>query len=163
MKAIDIRFFSSKENSSPKEEKTGKAGPKKIILTGYISGAGKLVFPVKIIDDLGIDIDNASFKVGMDEGKRKAKSLYVVSANSEQTDVFQFEKAAKSYTMSLPYILKKYGVDFRETKYVFTIHPFDYEENAALELQLSKYEAPVKVPYTGKPRGRKATPKTDGE
>ena len=155
MKSIDIRFFSSDENNQPKERKTETPKSKKEVLTGYISNAGKVVFPAKTVADLGIDIANAAFKVGMQEGKRKAKSLYVVPAAESEVNTFQFEKAAKSFTMSLPFILKKSGVDFKKTKYVFTIHSFDHKETTGFELQLKQYEEAPKVPYTGKPRGRR--------
>lgn len=163
MKSIDIRFFSSQENSLPKDKKAKNPKPKKVVLNGYISGAGKLVFPAKIVAELGIDIENALFKVGMQDGKRKAKSLYVVPAGNDEADTFQFEKAAKSYTLSLPVILKKSGVDFKETKYVFSIDLFDYKETTALALQLSQLETAPKKPYTGKPRGRKKKVKADAE
>jgi hypothetical protein len=163
MKAVDIRFFSSEENTLQKERKVKEAKLKKIVLNGYISGAGKLVFPAKIVGDLGVALENAAFKVGMQEGKRKAKSLYVVPADEAETNTFQFEKAAKSYTMSLPVILKKSGIDFKETKYVFSIDRFDYEGATALELQINPLEETPKKPYTGKPRGRKPKVQADAE
>ncbi|GAB4015276.1 hypothetical protein GCM10028808_40150 [Spirosoma migulaei] len=159
MKSIDIRFFSLAENSLPKAKKEKAVKAKKVILTGYISNAGKLVFPAKTTTGLGVDFENTTFKVGMQEGKRKAKSLYLVPVSDSQEDTFQVEKAAKSYTLSLPFILKKSGVDFGKSKYAFTIRLFDYEGSTAFELQLSQEDAAPKVPYTGKPRGRK--PKTN--
>lgn len=155
MKSVDIRFFSVEENSQPKEKKEKTPKAKKVVLKGYISNAGKVVFPAKTVAGLGIDIENTSFKVGMQDGKRKAKSLFMVPATSDQTDVFQLEKAAKSYTLSLPFILKKSGIDFKENKYEFVVNIFDYQESTALELQLSQAETAPKAPYTGKPRGRK--------
>jgi len=155
MKSVDIRFFSFEENSQPKEKSEKMPKEKKVILKGYISNAGKVVFPAKIVADLGIDIENTAFKIGMQDGKRKAKYLYMVPAGDDQTDVFQLEKAAKSYTLSLPFILKKSGIDFKETKYDFIVNLFDYQGSTALELQLSPVETAPKAPYTGKPRGRK--------
>lgn len=155
-KSLDIRYFSSADNSLPEEKKTKEAKAKKVVLTGYISVSGKLVFPVKTVNNLDVDLEKTAFKVGMQEGKRKAKSLYLISANSGQEDTFQFKKAAKSYTLLLPLILKKSGVDFAKSKYVFIIHQFDLEGATALELQLSSENAASKPPYTGKPRGRKA-------
>lgn len=158
MKASNIRFFSPTENQQP-TSKPGKA-PKsdKIILTGYISTAGKLVLPAKTVDHIGVDLDKTSFKVGMDEGKRKAKSLYLVPSSIDEA-TFTFEKAAKSYTLALPFILKRSGVDFTKTKYDFTIRLFEYEGTTAFELKIAPEAAAIKVPYTGKPRGRK--PKVD--
>lgn len=128
---------------------------KKLILTGYISNVGKLVLPAKTAADLGVDFENTTFKVGMQEGKRKAKSLYLVPASDNQEDTFQVEKAAKSYTLSLPFILKKSGIDYEKSKYAFTIHFFEHEGITALEFRLIQEDANPKVPYTGKPRGRK--------
>jgi hypothetical protein len=84
------------------------------VLTGYISSAGKLVLPAKTVASTGVILNTTLFKVGMDEGKRKAKSLYLVPASSGP-EAFSFEKAAKSYTLVLPFILKKSGVDFSTT------------------------------------------------
>ena len=154
MKAINIHFFSPTENQLPKDkaEKAGKLA--KLILTGYISNTGKLVLPVKTVAHIGVDLSKTSFKVGMDEGKRKAKSIYLVPSSSDG-ETFFFEKAAKSYTLALPFILKRSGLDFAKTKYDFTIRLFEYEGTTAFALQLTSEAAAVKVPYTGKPRGRK--------
>ncbi|GAB4039451.1 hypothetical protein [Spirosoma gilvum] len=154
MKALDIRFFSLAENSQFKAKKVKVSKTKKIVLTGYISNAGKLVFPAKTVSNLEIDLDSTAFKVGIQQDKRKAKSLYLVPA-SGQADTFQFEKAAKSYTLSLPFILKKSGVVFQKSKYGFTIRFFEHEGSTALELQLTTEVTTPKAPYTGKPRGRK--------
>lgn len=155
MKSKEIRFFSSDENNLPKESKTETTKSKKVVLTGYISNAGKIVLPAKTVADLGITIENIAFRVGMLEGKRKAKYLYVIPAAEGETNTFQFEKAAKSHTMSLPVILKKSGVDFKKTKYVFVVEAYDHQGVNGLEIQLSQYEEAPKKPYTGKPRGRK--------
>ena len=90
----------------------------------------------------------------MDEGKRKAKSLYLVPTSGEQ-ETFSFEKAAKSYTLALPFILKKSGVDYAKSKYSFTIRLFEHEGITAIALQLTPETAKSKESYTGKPRGRK--------
>ena len=98
----------------------------------------------------------------MDQGKRKAKSLYLVPSSSD-AETFSFEKAAKSYTMAIPFILKKSGIDFAKTKYGFTIRLFEYEGTTAFELQVAPESAAPKVPYTGKPRGRKPKPDSVAE
>lgn len=152
MKPINIRFLTPNDNILPKEKKEDK--PKKVVLTGYISAAGKIVLPSKTIAELGIDFDNASFKIGTQEGKRKVKSLFLISANIQE-DTFQFQKAPKGYTLSLAILLKKIGVDFSSVKYGFTVESFDYEDAIGLELQLSSDDVTPKAPYTGKPRGRK--------
>ena len=154
MKAVNIRFFSLTDNSDPKTKSSKAPKLPKVVLTGYISPVGKLVLPDKTAANLGIDLDNTPFKVGMDQGKRKAKSLYLVPTTSNQ-ESFIFEKTAKSYTLALPFILKKSGVDFTKTKYDFTIRLFEYEGTTAFELKVAPKAAATKVPYTGKPRGRK--------
>ena len=162
MKAINIHFFSPTENQQPTAKAEKAAQPAKLILTGYISTAGKLVLPAKTVAHLGVDLSKTSFKVGMDEGKRKAKSLYLVPGSND-AETFTFEKAAKSYTLALPFILKKSGVDFSKTKYGFTIRLFEYEGTTAFSLQLAPEAAAAKVPYTGKPRGRKPRQNSDAE
>ncbi len=154
MKALAINFFSPAENSPTKAKRSKSAKPVKVELTGYISSTGKLTLPTKTAANLGINLDDRLFKVGMDQGKRKAKSLYLVPASGPE-ETFSFEKAAKSYTLSLPVILTKSGVDYAKTKYVFTIHLFDYNGSTAFELKLAPEAGQTKVPYTGKPRGRK--------
>ncbi|UFH52243.1 hypothetical protein [Spirosoma sp. KNUC1025] len=153
MKAKQIRFFSPNENSeaTKKEKKvTAKAEPVK----GYISAAGKLVFPDKAIAQLGFDPNNKQFKVGTQDGKRKIKSLFLIPAEAGQDEAFEMTKGAKSYSISLSFILQKGGIDFAAEKYGFTIKPFDYEGGVTgFELKLAS-ESP-KPEYTGKPRGRK--------
>lgn len=154
MKALAINFFSTAENSPTKAKRSKSAKPVKVELTGYISSTGKLTLPAKTVANLGINLDDTLFKVGMDQGKRKTKSLYLVPASGSE-ETFSLEKAAKSYTLSLPVILTKSGVNYAQTKYAFTIHLFDYNGSTAFELKLAPEAGQAKVPYTGKPRGRK--------
>lgn len=152
MKAPEIRFFSLTDNSNsePKEKST----PKTPSITGYISASGKLVFPVRSVTQLPFDPDNTSFRIGAQQGKRKIKSLFMIPAESGQAEAFQLTKAAKSYTIPLAVILQKGGVDYVNTKYTFTVKPFDYEAGVTgYELQLNRDTA--KAEPTGKPRGRK--------
>ncbi len=155
MKNIEIDFFSSHENKPAKEKSEKPTKVEKPALTGYISPSGKLVLPARTVAQLGLDIDNTTFKVGKQQGKRKAKSLYMVPENDDQADTFRFTKAAKSYTMLLPVILQNNGVDYKEAKYSFTVNPFEYKDTTAIELKLVKEDNAPKKPYTGKPRGRK--------
>ena len=154
MKAKQIRFFTPDDNSEVKKQKK-KATPKTNPATGYISTAGKVVFPNKTVEQLGINTNQNTFKVGTQEGKRKIKSLYVVPGEAGSEETFTLEKAAKSYSMSLPYILQKGGIDYATDKHTFTVKPFDYGNGVTgYELKLTN-ESP-KQPYTGKPRGRKS-------
>jgi hypothetical protein len=156
MKATQIRFFSRQENS---EQKT-KTAPKSTPATGYISGAGKLVFPAKTVAQLGFEPDGSRFKIGTQEGKRKLKILYLIPDTEGDPEAFDLEKAAKSYTISLPIILQKGGIDYAKSKYVFTVKPFEYESGVSgLELALASQEP--KAEYTGKPRGRKSKQQED--
>lgn len=154
MKATTIRFLSPSENTQPKKIK-----PSKVIFTGYVSGAGKLVFPNKTVAGLGVDFANTAFKIGVQEGKTKATSIYIVPADSEETETFIFQKGAKSYTLLLAGILRNIGIDYAKNKYRFVIQLFNFDNVDGLELQLQTSEgAKPKAPYTGKPRGPK--PKT---
>lgn len=80
MKKVNIRFFSPTDNSDQKTK--SPKGPKspnvKIVLSGYVSSVGKLVMPTRTVANLGLDLATTRFKVGMDQDKRKAKSLYLV-------------------------------------------------------------------------------------
>ncbi|GAB3568464.1 hypothetical protein GCM10027578_21020 [Spirosoma luteolum] len=152
MKAKNIQFFKPEENTAVKESK--KTTAKKVVSTGYISGAGKLVFPAKSVEQLGLTPEDVSFMIGAQEGKRKVNVLYLVPAGADETGAFRMEKAAKSYTISLALILQKSKIDYANTKYTFVIKPFTYQEGVTgYELQLE--DTAPKAPYTGKPRGRK--------
>ena len=149
MKEKRIRFFSAEENSKPTPPKLEKP----VTLTGTISAFGKLVFPIDTVEKLGIEPDSTWFKIGAQEGKRKLKSLYLVPTDDE-SGAFALQKGGKSYGIPLGGILQKYGVDFKASKFDFTIKSFEYDEGVTgYELQLED-QAP-KPEYTGKPRGRK--------
>ncbi|MBC3794664.1 hypothetical protein [Spirosoma utsteinense] len=157
MKEKSIRFFTPEENTNTK---TPKAATKATPLTGYISAAGKLVFPAKTLDQLELEADTVQFRIGTQAGKRSLKSLYLVPTHDNQADTFALQKAAKSYTLALGIILVKGGVDYHQTKYSFTIEPFDFEAGVVgYELRLAGASPANKIAYTGKPRGRK--PKQD--
>ncbi len=152
MKAKNIRFYKPEDNNAEKETKP--AAEKKVTSTGYISGAGKLVFPMKSVDQIGLKPEEGQFMIGTQEGKRKIKALYLIPAGADNEESFVMEKAAKSYTISLGAILQKGKIDYASTKYTFTIKPFSYEEDVTgYELLLN--DTTEKAPYTGKPRGRK--------
>lgn len=151
MKEKRIRFFSPADNSKPSAAKTEKEKP--VTLTGTISAFGKLVFSMETVEKLGIQSDTAYFKIGTQEGKRKLKSLFLVPT-TDATDAFILQKGGKSYGLPLAGILQKYGIDFKGSKFDFTIKPFEFQEGVTgYELQLED-QAP-KPEYTGKPRGRK--------
>ena len=152
MKDKAIRFFSPQENTLTKNK--SEAQPK---ITGYISASGKLVLPATTLQQLGIDPEATKFKIGTQQGKRKLKFLYLIPVSGEQSETFELVKSGRGYVIPLDLILKNGGVDFSANKYTFTLTTFDYEDGVTgYELELSTSDV-VKVPYTGKPRGRKPT------
>lgn len=155
MKAKQIRFFTPQDNAAKALKKTQTKPAKPLKLEGYISGTGKLVFPKKIMDQLDLPIDSIRFQIGTQPGKRKLKILYLVPTQDTQVESFPLSKGAKSYSISLSYILQKGGLDYSLTNYTFTLSPFDYQEGVrGYELKL--HDPRPKAAYQGKPRGRKA-------
>ena len=162
MKTDEIRFFDPSENAESKPKKRTK---KLVELTGYISGVGKLVLPNKTVDQLGIDPAGMSFKIGAQAGKRKAKQLYLMPTSSTDSAAFAMEKSAKSYTVSLPVILQRNGVDFAKQKYKFVIEPYDFDGTDGYALVLSKAAAKTtpKPARTSTGTGRVGRPKGSGK
>ncbi|MEZ0486314.1 hypothetical protein [Fibrella aquatica] len=137
MQTEEIRFFDPSENTEETAPK--KRSKKSVTVTGYISATGKLVLPNKSIEQLGLDPSNTIFKVGAKAGKRKAKLLYLVPASGSDSSAFSMVKAAKSYSISLPVILQKNGIDFVSQKYTFVISDYDFGGDVAgYELKLNK-------------------------
>ncbi|MCE7061968.1 hypothetical protein [Dyadobacter sp. CY343] len=150
MKAKNIRFFSPQENEL-QAEKNAKA---KALPKGYISAAGKIVFPSAAIEELGIEPETTKFQVGTDGGKRKIKNLYLVP--TEQQSAFSIVRTGRGYSLPLEVILSKGGIDYSNQKYVFTASIFQHEDSVGYALEIAPEQAIEKVPYTGKPRGRKS-------
>lgn len=151
----DIRFFLPEENQPKSKEKT-KA---KTLPTGYISNAGKIIFPAATIEELGIEPENTRFQVGTDQGKRKIKNLYLIP--TDQPNAFSIVRTGRGYSLPLNVILEKGGIDFAISKHIFTASIFDHEGVAGYALMISQETVVEKAPYTGKPRGRR--PKTEAE
>ncbi|WP_375445799.1 hypothetical protein [uncultured Fibrella sp.] len=124
MQTGEIRFFNPSENTDVAPKKRSK---KPVTLTGYISATGKLVLPNKTVEQLALNPAEMTFKVGAQAGKRTAKLLYLVPASASDSTAFEIVKAAKSYSISLPIILQKNGIDYVTQKYTFTISPFEFE------------------------------------
>ncbi len=74
MKPVAIRFFSPQDNTELSQQGTTKQTPK-VSLTGSISATGKLTLSLKTVEQLHM-YPAARFKVGIEQGKRKIKSLY---------------------------------------------------------------------------------------
>ena len=155
MASKDIRFFLPEENQ-PKTKEKVKA---KALPTGYISNAGKIIFPAATIEELGIEPETTKFQVGTDQGKRKIKNLYLVP--TDQQSAFSIVRTGRGYSLPLELILSKGGIDYNATKYTFTASVFDHEGKAGYVLAISPETIVAKAPYTGKPRGRK--PRTELE
>lgn len=155
MASKDIRFFLPEENQ-PKTKEIVKA---KALPTGYISSAGKIIFPAATIEELGIEPDSTKYQVGTDQGKRKIKNLYLIP--TDQENAFSIVRTGRGYSLPLELILSKGGIDYNAAKYTFTASIFDHEGKAGYALAISPETIVAKAPYTGKPRGRK--PRTELE
>lgn len=151
----DIRFFLPEENQ-PKTKERVKA---KALPTGYISNAGKIIFPAATIEELGIEPENTKFQVGTDQGKRKIKNLYLIP--TDQQSSFSIVRTGRGYSLPLDLILSKGGIDYASSKHIFTASIFDHEGIAGYALAISPEIVIEKAPYTGKPRGRR--PKAEAE
>jgi hypothetical protein len=148
MKARAIKFFSPDENVSVTKKPQEKSKP-----TGYISSSGKLVLPPKTLEELGIEPETGRFKIGTQQGKRTLKYLYLIPSTEEE-GTFALTRSGRGYSIPLELILRKGGVDFESTKYIFEITLFNYDEGVVgFELALGTEDP--KPAYTGKPRGRK--------
>lgn len=119
-----------------------------------------MVFPQATLEELGIEAENATFKIGTEEGKRKIKSLYLIPTE-DPNESFAFEKAGRGSVIPLSIILKNGGVDFETVKHTFSVTIFNYIEGiVGYELELLSTAPKADKPaYTGKPRGRR--PKTE--
>ncbi|RIV20640.1 hypothetical protein DYU11_21630 [Fibrisoma montanum] len=149
MKNKPLHFFSPSDNDLPAPEKVAKAEP----LKGSISSAGKLVFPLKTIEGLGLRPSEARFKIGTPQGKRKLKSLYLIPTTDDNENTFELSKVGRTYGIPLSGILQKQGVDYTTNKLGFSVKPFDYEEGTTgYELRLEEVSDEPRVP---KPRGRR--------
>lgn len=95
------------------------------------------------------------FKVGVQEGKRKISSLYMVPTDA-QAEGFDLVKAGRSYGIELGGVLTNNGLDFKTAKHAFVVKEFSQDGMTGYELQLKDSEPKVKaaVSATGKKRGR---------
>ncbi|MBO0936478.1 hypothetical protein J2I47_07980 [Fibrella sp. HMF5335] len=156
MKEKSIRFFTSQDNLKTRQQldKPRKA-KKQPTLTGSISAKGIVVFPVKTASALGMGTAPMRFKVGIQEGKRKLASLYLVQTDAP-ADGFELVKAGRSYGIELAGVLTKNGLDFKRAKHVFVVKEFGQDGLNGYVLRLTGSEPKVKsaMSVTGKKRGR---------
>ena len=158
MKPVSIQFFSPSDNTKSTQPPTTKQ-TRNVSLRGSISATGKLIFSPKTVAQLALDPTVARFKIGIEQGKRKIKSLYLIPTHEDPSNTFELVKKTNSYRIALSLILQKGSVDYQKTPYGFTIHSFANQDGVrGYELRLSTL-AP-KPPYAGKPRGRRVQPST---
>lgn len=132
MKLDELRFFSPEENIATKVKEEVVVQP-----TGYISATGKIIIPQKSAEEVGIDSDSRGFKIGMQENKRKLKTLYVIPASGDEEGVFELKSSGRNNFIPLGVILEKSGVDFQNNKFTFEINPYKFDENViGYELRL---------------------------
>ncbi len=156
MKEKSIRFFTSQDNQKTrKKSDKPRKSKKQPTLTGTISAKGIVVFPVKTASALDLGASPMRFKVGVQEGKRKISSLYLVQTDA-QSDGFDLVKAGRSYGIELAGVLTNNGLDFKTAKHAFVVKEFSQDGMTGYELQLKDSEPKVKaaVSATGKKRGR---------
>lgn len=146
MKLDELRFFSPEENKATKQKEEAVVQP-----TGYISATGKIIIPQKSADEVGLNSDNQSFKIGVQENKRKLKSLYFIPASPEEEGTFEMKSSGRNNFIPLGVILDKSGVDFQNNKFTFEINSYQFDEN------VSGYEIKLDSPIPRTKRaGRKA-------
>ncbi|MBO0939441.1 hypothetical protein J2I47_23025 [Fibrella sp. HMF5335] len=156
MKEKSIRFFTSQDNQKArKKSDKPRKSKKQPTLTGTISAKGIIVFPVKTAAALDLGSSPMRFKVGVQEGKRKISSLYLVQTDA-QADGFDLVKAGRSYGIELAGVLTNNGLDYKGAKHAFVVKEFSQDGMNGYELQLKDSEPKVKaaVSATGKKRGR---------
>jgi len=149
MKQKKIRFFSPQEiEAKTKKVKEAKAEE---LPTVSISKTGRLAMPLKTIETLGLNTENAQFRVGTEDRKRTLKTLFLIPAEGEAADAFPLAKTGRGYTISLGGILDKH-LDYAANEYTFAVKPFPYENTTGYELSLTGQESREKAPSN---RGRK--------
>ncbi len=148
MNLEEIRFFNPKENKADRKARTKSETNDPT--TGYITSTGKVIIPQKSAEEVGINADNGTFMVGMQQNKRKLKSLYIVPAPHAQEGSFEMKSSGRNNFITLGVILEKNGLDFQNNKYTFDINPFNFDGDVTgYELKLN-----TPTPKTKKP-GRK--------
>ena len=156
MKAKRIRFFTAQDNQKARKKSAKpRKAKKQLTLSGSISAKGVVVFPVKTASALELGASPMRFKVGVEEGKRKISSLYLVQTDA-QADGFDLVKAGRSFGIDLGGVLTNNRLDFKGARHAFVVNEFSQDGMSGYELQLKEGEPKVKaaVSATGKKRGR---------
>ncbi len=108
MKPVAIQFFSPSDNTKSAQQPTTKQ-TRKVSLTGSISATGKLILSHKTVDQLALNPTTARFRIGMEQGKRKIKSLYLIPTQEDPSDTFELVRKTNRYSIALALILQKGG------------------------------------------------------
>jgi hypothetical protein len=156
MKAKPILFFTQADN-------LGSVAPKKKVekttMGGSISKRGSLVFALNVAEELGLTSTAKHFRVGVLEGKRKISAIYLVPSDDSQADVFPVQKVGRGYGIGLAGILAKSGINYKQTRYTFSVQPMDMEQGNGFELRLKEPATPAPLVEGAKRRGRpRSTP-----
>lgn len=158
MKQKRLKFFTPQDNEVAKP----KEAPQESAPTSTISKTGRLTFPQKTLEDLGIEPNNTRYRIGTEDRKRKFKSLFLLQVDGDDQDAFTLVKTGRGYTIPLSGIFDKLGLDYANQQYVFAIKSFSYENGeSGYELQLSEEASPRQKPEGGGKRGRKKAVKND--
>lgn len=153
---FNIRFFTQADNKSVSTTAKVKKVKDLAPLTGYVSNTGKLVLPTKTVQAISDLASVQAMKVGSPAGKRKLTVLYLIPTDEQNAEGFPVVATPRGVTIELAHILTGGRINYKAEKYTFTLKPFTDQEGATgYELQLTTPGAEIKVPYTGKPRGRK--------
>jgi len=157
MKAKKIKFFSPTEIQEKKKE-----SPKVELPTCAISKTGRLIVPGKTIEELGINTENAQFRVGTEDRKRRLNTLYLIPAEGEVADAFHLSKTGRGYTIGLAPFFERGGLDYAANEYTFSAKPFSYEGTVGYELSLTGEDSREKAP-SNRGRKKKVQPEEAGE
>ena len=125
VKTDKIRFFSPEDNQ---EQPATKATPKEASFTTTITKTGRLAFPQKLLEGLGIDPAKPYFKVGTVNRRKGVKALYLFPTEQSDSEAFELAKTGRGYSLPLKGILPKIGLDYESQEYTFTIKPYEFEQ-----------------------------------
>ncbi|MFD1145496.1 hypothetical protein ACFQ4C_30500 [Larkinella insperata] len=127
-KSDKIRFFSPQDNQ---QQAAAKATPKETSFTTTITKTGRLTFPQKLMEGLGIDPAKPYFKVGTVNRRKGVKALYLFPTEQGDSEAFELAKTGRGYSLPLKGILPKIGLDYETQEYTFTIQPYEFGDGVA--------------------------------
>lgn len=125
VKPEKIRFFSP---SQGEEKAPEAAAPKQTTFSTTVTKTGRLAFPQKLMEGLGIDPSKPNFKVGTTNRRKGVKALYLIPTDNDDTEAFSLTKTGRGYSIPLKGVFQQMGLEFTDQEYVFMIKPFEYAE-----------------------------------